>query len=104
MTPVGMILHGCGDDMRLGSKRIRGVISCLDTDDGEIHALPLDAGAANDSKYILITDCRNVSEGSCLICGGREYVIMRVEPVRAFGAFSHNECVLRLKGVRQIAK
>lgn len=29
---------------------------------------------------------------------GRRYVVLRVEPVRIFGAFSHNECILKLKG------
>ena len=55
-------------------------------------------GVTNNSKYRLITDTEGIAEGDCVTAAGRSYIVLRVEPVRIFGAFSHNECILKLKG------
>ena len=98
MTVTNRILHNYGESITVGSAESRGFISCLDADDAQIHKTHLAPGVTNNSKYRLITDAEKIAEGDRVAAAGREYVVLRVEPVRIFGAFSHNECILKLKG------
>lgn len=98
MTVTARLLHGCGESIRIGTAEGRGFISCLDSDDAQIHKTQLAPGVTNNSKYRLITDTEAIAEGDAVTAAGRSYIVLRVEPVRVFGAFSHNECILKLKG------
>ena len=98
MTVTERLLHGCGEVMTIGAAEGRGFISCLDCDDAQIHKTQLAPGVTNNSKYRLITDTESIAEGDAVTAAGRSYIVLRVEPVRIFGAFSHNECILKLKG------
>lgn len=98
MTVTNRILHNYGEKITVGSAENRGFISCLDPDDAQIHKMHLAPGITNNSKYRLITDSETVAEGDCVTAAGRKYIVLRVEPVSIFGAFSHNECILKLKG------
>ena len=98
MTVTSRLLHNYGQALTIGATEGRGFISCLDTDDAQIHKTRLAPGVTNNSKYRLITDTEGIAEGDSVTAAGRSYVVLRVEPVRIFGAFSHNECILKLKG------
>ncbi len=98
MTVTARLLHGCGESISIGDTEGRGFISCLDSDDAQIHKTQLAPGVTNNSKYRLITDTESIAEGDAVTAAGRSYIVLRVEPVRIFGAFSHNECILKLKG------
>ncbi len=98
MTVTNRLLHNYGESVTIGSNEGRGFISCLDPDDAQIHKTHLALGVTNNSKYRLITDTEGIAEGDCVTAAGRSYIVLRVEPVRIFGAFSHNECILKLKG------
>ncbi len=98
MTVTARLLHGCGESISIGAVEGRGFISCLDSDDAQIHKTQLAPGVTNNSKYRLITDTEAIAEGDAVTAAGRSYIVLRVEPVRIFGAFSHNECILKLKG------
>ncbi len=98
MTVTGRILHNYGEDIAVGSAEGKGFISCLDPDDAQIHKTQLAPGVTNNSKYRLITDTESIAEGDAVTAAGRSYIVLRVEPVRILGAFSHNECILKLKG------
>ena len=98
MTVTNRLLHNYGQSLTIGSAEGRGFISCLDPDDAQIHKTQLAPGVTNNSKYRLITDAENIAEGDLVTAAGRSYIVLRVEPVRIFGAFSHNECILKLKG------
>lgn len=98
MTVTARLLHGCGERISIGDTEGRGFISCLDCDDAQIHKTQLAPGVTNNSKYRLITDTEAIAEGDAVTAAGRSYIVLRVEPVRIFGAFSHNECILKLKG------
>ena len=50
------------------------------------------------ANRILRSYGESITEGDSVTAAGRRYVVLRVEPVRIFGAFSHNECILKLKG------
>lgn len=98
MSAAQLIMQNYGEKLSVGVVSGRGFIACLDPDDGASHKKRFAPGTANRSKYRLITDMQSITEGASVIYGGREYVVLRVEPVSIFGEFSHNECVLRLKG------
>jgi hypothetical protein len=98
MTITNRLMNNYGEAVTIGSNEGRGFISCLDPDDAQIHKTQLAPGVTNKSKYRLITDAEGISEGDCVTAAGRSYVVLRVESVRIFGAFSHNECILKLKG------
>lgn len=98
MSAAQLVIQNYGESITVGGSTGRGFIACLDPDSAASHKKHLAPGVANRSKYRLITDMRSVSEGAAVVCGGREYRVLRVETVSIFGAFSHNECVLCLKG------
>ena len=98
MTVTGRILQSCGEDIAVGAYEGKGFISCLDSDDAQIHKTQLAPGVTNNSRYRLITDAEGIAEGDAVTAAGRSYVVLRVEPVRVLGVFSHNECILKLKG------
>lgn len=98
MTAANRILRSYGERITVGTAEGRGFISCLDADDAQIHKAHLTPGVTNNSKYRLITDAEDITEGDSVTAAGRRYAVLRVEPVRIFGAFSHNECILKLKG------
>ncbi len=98
MTVTGRLLQSFGEDIAVGTYEGRGFISCLDSDDAQVHKTRLAPGVTNNSKYRLITDAESIAEGDAVSAAGRSYVVLRVEPVRIFGVFSHNECILKLKG------
>lgn len=102
MTAANRILQSYGESITVGTAESRGFISCLDPDDAQTHKAHLTPGVTNNSKYRLITDAEGIAEGiaegDSVTAAGRRYVVLRVEPVRIFGAFSHNECILKLKG------
>lgn len=87
-----------GDDITIGDRSGKGFISCLDASDARIHRQPLPAGVKNGSRYRLITNMNNISEGERVQLADRVYEVLRIEPVRIFGRVLHNECILRLKG------
>ena len=98
MTAANRILRSYGESITVGTAEGRGFISCLDADNAQIHKDHLAPGVTNNSKYRLITDIEGIAEGDAVTAAGRRYVVLRVEPVHIFGAFSHNECMLKLKG------
>lgn len=98
MTATDNILRLYGEDISVGTAKGKGFISCLDADNTQIHHEPLAPGVKNGSKFRLITNMSGISEGAWVQAEGRIYEVLRIEPVRIFGALSHNECILRLKG------
>lgn len=98
MTATDSIIGLYGEDISVGTATGKGFISCLDADNAQIHRQPLPAGVKNGSKYRLITNMGDISEGTQVCACGRIYEVLRIEPVRIFGKLSHNECILRLKG------
>lgn len=98
MNTAGRIMQSFGETVTSGGKTGRGFLSCLDPDDGQIHKLRLSPGVANRSKYRLMTDMPTIAEGDAVSVNGSNYVVLRVVPVHIFGSFSHNECILRMKG------
>ncbi len=98
MSTAGRIMHTFGETVCSGGKTGNGFLSCLDSDDARIHKLRLPSGTANRSKYRLMTDMLTIAEGDAVTVGGSSYVVLRVVPVRIFGAFSHNECIISPKG------
>lgn len=98
MIAKNSIFRLYGDDIMVGARSGKGFISCLDAADAKIHRQPLPAGVKNGSRYRLITDMDNISEGELVQLADRIYEVLRIEPVRIFGRASHNECILKLKG------
>lgn len=99
MTATDNILGLYGEDISVGTVSGKGFLSCLDSDNATIHRQPLPAGVKNGSKYRLITNITDIAEKAVVQVSDRTFEVLRVEPVRIFGKFSHNECILRPKGV-----
>lgn len=98
MSTAGRIMRSFGETVASGGRSGSGFIACLDPDDAQVHKLRLPPGVANHSKYRLMTDMQTIAEGDTVTVNGADYAVLRVVPVRIFGEFSHNECILRLKG------
>lgn len=98
MTSAEYIMLTYGEDVMIGNKAAKGFVSCLDSSDEQIHSRHFAPGVTNKSRYRLITAENRVRQGDEVECAGRRFVVLRVEPVRIFGEFSHNECMLCLKG------
>lgn len=98
MSISSSVIENYGEKMTVGEANAKGFISAIDWLDDEITKTPLAAGVKNGARYRLITNAAHPAEKMRVRCGGLEYEITRVEQVRIFGSFSHNECILRLKG------
>lgn len=96
------VIKKYGEDMTIGQTAAKGFISAVNKYSPDTEAI-LPNGVKELSGYKLITDLPDLCSGMNVSCSGREYVILRVEPVRISGKFSHNECLLRLKGGTQNA-
>lgn len=94
MSISAKVIESYGDNISVGGTAAKGFISAI----GITEPVPHPAGMADTCRYRLITNSGDVSRSACVVCGGREFIILRVEPVSIFGAFSHNECIMRLKG------
>lgn len=92
------VIADYGEMIEINGEPQKGFISAVNASDGDKFAMPLPAGVNNGERYRLITSALSPEVSQSVTCGGREYVILRVEPVHIFGAFSHNECIMRLKG------
>lgn len=97
MSVAQGIMQSYGESITINDSPARGFLACLDTDNGQIHKMPLPPGLANGAKYRLMTS-DDISEGDIVTHAERSYIVLRVEPVHIFGERSHNECILRLKG------
>lgn len=98
MSISANVIDNYGESMTVGETAAKGFISAIDSSNDEITKIPLAAGVKNGARYRLITNAEHPEEKMSVLCDGREYEIVRVECVRIFGQFSHNECILRLKG------
>lgn len=98
MSVSSRIIQSYGESMTVEGTAAKGFISAVEIQDPEQSRLRLPAGTKNAVRYRLITDAADISEGDSLICHSREYRILRVEPVSVFGEFSHNECIMCMKG------
>ena len=88
--------------LTVDSAAAKGFISPINKNDSDIRS-SLAPGVKLGERYRLITDAENPVVGSTVTFAGLVYEILRVEQVRIFGSFSHNECILRLKGERENA-
>lgn len=98
MSISASVIENYGEKMTVGECTAKGFISAIDEQNDEITKTPLAAGVKNGARYRLITNAAHPVEKMRVRCGGIEYEITRVEQVRIFGSFSHNECILRPKG------
>lgn len=98
MSISANVIANYGEIITIGGTAAKGFISAVNASDGDKFAMPLPAGVNNSERYRLITSALSPEVSMSVTCGGREYVILRVEPVHIFGTFSHNECIMRLKG------
>lgn len=98
MSISATVIENYGEKMTVGDAAAKGFISAIDGLNDEITKTPLVPGVKNGARYRLITNAAHPAEKMRVRCGGLEYEITRVEQVRIFGSFSHNECILRLKG------
>lgn len=98
MNIAAKIMKNYGERIVVGGVSGCGILSCLDADNAAISHRHIPSGIVNGSKFRLLTDLGGISVGASATVCGREFTVVRVEPVHIFGHFSHNECVLKLKG------
>ena len=97
MSLSSRIIEKYGESMTIGQTAAKGFISALHKNShNACEVLP--NGVKELYEYKLLTDLAALSEGMSVSCAGREFVILRVEPIRISGEFSHNECILVIKG------
>lgn len=102
MSISSKVIQNYGESMTVDSAAAKGFISPINKNDSDIRS-SLAPGVKLGERYRLITDAENPAVGSTVTFAGLVYEILRVEQVRIFGSFSHNECILRLKGERENA-
>lgn len=85
MTATNNILRLYGEDISVGTAKGKGFISCLDADNAQIHRQPLTPGVKNGSKYRLITNMEDISEGAQVKAAG-EYTRCSELSLSAFSA------------------
>lgn len=97
MSVSSDVINSYGESMLVGKSAAKGFMSPINKNDTDIRT-KLSPGVKLGEKYRLITDAESPKMGDTVTCAGCIYEILRVEQVRIFGSFSHNECIIRLKG------
>ena len=97
MSISSRVIEKYGESMTVGQTHTRGFIWLIDKT-RTYETEPLPAGLKSSISYGLITSLETVERGMSVSCAGREYEILRAEPVRIRGDFSHCECLLVPKG------
>lgn len=97
MSISSRVIQSYGDDMLVGAVHIKGLLSPINKNDHKA-GVKLAAGVVTERKYRLITDDKSIKMRQTVTYEGFVYDVLWVEQVKIFGSFSHNECVLRLKG------
>ena len=91
------IISAYGEEIVCGSKHFKGFISPLEPKNADTKHVPLAAGIADNTGYLLITNAE-LEEKSTVCVHGEYYKVRRVEPIYFAGSVSHYECILRPKG------
>jgi len=97
MNASSKIFAAYGQTISVGNAAAKGFISPVNASQSPA-SVPLEAGAQGMARYRLLTDCTTVAVGNTVTCDSITYEVERVDKVSIFGAFSHNECILRRKG------
>lgn len=98
MSYSELVIENYGEAMSIGGVSAKGFLCPLSLKNPEHESKPLPNGIKGKANYRLISNLSGIEIGQSVIRGGREYTVLRVEPVNIFGKLSHYECLLKLKG------
>lgn len=97
MSLSSQVITIYGESITVAGSSAKGFLSVMNKSKSDPKT-SMPVGVKLGERYRLITDAVEPDIGDIVVCAGRRYEIMRVEQVRIFGEFSHNECILRRKG------
>lgn len=97
MSISSKVIQSYGEDMLVGTTQIKGFFSPINKNESTA-GISLAPGVVTERKYRLITDDKSIKMKQTVTYEGFIYDVLWVEQVKIFGSFSHNECILRLKG------
>ena len=96
MSPSSQVIETYGESITVGGSSAKGFLSVINKSKSDPKTR-LPVGVRQGERYRLITDAPEPEVGDIVAYAGKNYEIMRVEQVRIFDEFSHNECILRRK-------
>lgn len=97
MSLSSQVITTYGESITVGGSSAKGFLSVINKSNSDTKT-NMPVGVLQGERYRLITDALEPEVGDIIVYAGKKYEIMRVEQVRIFGEFSHNECILRRKG------